>query len=96
MRQWKPVTQAYSTPLFFFCRGAARRGGRTALLFLLIRADRERVGGEGHDRGCLPGHRGHEVRLAFLRQVRKIRKNKQHAPHEGCHSGRIFVNSSFF
>ena len=46
MRQWKPVTQAYSTPLFFFCRGAARRGGRTALLFLLIRADRERVGGK--------------------------------------------------
>ena len=46
---------------------------RSLFLFLFsFRADCERVGREGHDRGCLPGHRGHEVRLAFLREVREL------------------------
>ena len=81
MRYWgAPVTQAYCTPpLSFFV--AARRGASVVPLFLSFLSfapDRQRMGWEGHDRGCLPGHRGHEVRVAFLREVRTHlrRKNK--------------------
>lgn len=92
-------------PLFFIrsWRGAAC-GGRAAFLHffcLVVGADCERMGWEGHDRGRLPGHRGHEVRVAFLREVRKThffvaakKKTKGHLLYEECmYSSRTCVTS---
>lgn len=40
--------------------------------FAVVGTDRERMGREGHDGGGLPGHRGHEVRVAILWKVRTL------------------------